>query len=261
MTTSPPEATDAPMTLPRLFHGTTVARLQFILEKGILPSSQIGNRHYAHMRPTTDFVYLCSYRAFKYSDYASVNDQLKFDPIGLVWPASVVLVEIDTSELDLANLRPDEDLYTRLVGELPKCPDGSQIGIDWAEENPELWRTSLDVYGSVAHKGAIPVACIRKVGLLFLRPTCLVSSVIRKFNTFKDPAHWQELKFKHEAITRAIMGEGIAPEEILSEEEIANKGTDRDTLSAWLESATVTTYERDDQGKWTPRLFGDHSPM
>lgn len=137
----------------RLYHGTTVDRLDSILKHGLLPRAQQvhGESVWPDNPSKAEFVYLTLAHALYYALAARNTRE------GLPAP---VLLEIDGAALRESHLAPDEDALIQGCGDVEAMRSLARR-IDLEQERG-LWQMSLDTLGNIAHKGSVPVGAIRR---------------------------------------------------------------------------------------------------
>lgn len=171
----------------KLYHGTSSRYLKKILKNGLLPRTVTNNSNWDTMSGD-DRVYLTT----AYAPYYAIQScKRKSD--------KPIIVEIDTNDLDMLNLIPDEDYMEQVSRGHDDLDDRMSM-----EERTELYRdnafaialkhpfifsamTSLDGLGTCAHFGAIPSDAISRIiqidhiiapdlAMIFLDPTITIAN-------------------------------------------------------------------------------------
>jgi hypothetical protein len=138
---------------PFLYHGTRVAHQACILEYALVPRGQSGVSQWQHTAESrVDAVYLTD----AYPLHFALNAQAEGD---------LLIVEVDTSKLELSALIADEDALahslketaTRHMSLLEKTLYYREHSHDYS------WAHSLTLMGTCAHLGPVPAAAIHRV--------------------------------------------------------------------------------------------------
>jgi hypothetical protein len=183
-----------------LYHGTTALRARQIEACGaILPRSQHKQAHnYYKMPSNLRNVYLTNAYAL-YFAYNGLRKQQQPD---------VTVFEIDTTRLDPALLRADEDAVEQVNRGKDDLPgDWDMVRRTRYYRNilddlePDAWRKSLRAMGTCQYKGAIPLAAVTRVAHLTkdvhpnfamaaIDPTITVLNYQIVGNKYKAMLHW-----------------------------------------------------------------------
>lgn len=188
-----------------LYHGTAKKYLKTILTKGLRPRRNVGNwEHTIVSNPT--LVYLTS----TYAPYFGMN----------AGGEDFLVIELDSTHLDEANFRPDEDGLEQLTRGRVVRGIPSNINTASMEKRTEFfrdnidgfqqyWHNTLEALGTCAYKGVIPVTAFTRIA---------------EVNTNGNRGMWSTWDptislinhmicgKRYQALTRWLMGDEIPPE-------------------------------------------------
>lgn len=151
---------------PFLYHGTRVAHQSDILEYALVPRGQSGVSQWQHTAESrVDAVYLTD----AYPLHFAVNAQADGD---------LLIIEVDTSKLELSALISDEDALAHSLKE-PATRHMSLLEktIYYREHSHEYSAAhSLALMGTCAHLGPVPAAAIRRIARIHIEdaPTLIL---------------------------------------------------------------------------------------
>jgi|ERR1051326_1712252 hypothetical protein len=197
----------------KVYHGTTESAVQSILKRGIVPRRLSKKSNWKHTVTSNIFlVYLTDCYAGYFAHCAQQRDEK--------W----AIAEIDLAALDTDKLYPDEDFIAQALKQ-----QGDYRGIDLndlttavknsLEKWKPLWEDSLLGLGCCAYKGTIPPEAITRIARYdprsnpFVTLACLDPSI-----TILNHLFCQK---KYQALTRWLMGEKIALEDLFSVGEVS----------------------------------------
>lgn len=226
---------------PRLYHGTIERNVPQILRNGLLPSRILGNFVYtdAH-RQLTDYIYLTEGRAPIYANNTAIMQQSR-----------PVLIEIDTSHLNVENLRADEDyvLKSRIQASEAESPDEKVArAYELTEQHPEYWSDCLDTMGNLSFKGAIPVSAITRIVERDYENSRPLLDVIAGISNRLEEYPYAEIRLNALGVTRFFMGydtsiENIFPSDFLLTMSQEERDDAQQTVNA-LREAAITHHPR-----------------
>lgn len=143
-------------------HGTSVAHVQKILDRGLCPRSRRKGNWKDHPSVPNHVYLTAAYGLHFGKSAARVKDR------------ACALVEIDLEALDPKRLMPDEDAVSQYLQTREKGRYGSNLRevTEFARNNIKLLRGTFDhefslrVLGNCAHDGVIPRDAIKRIVIL-----------------------------------------------------------------------------------------------
>lgn len=187
------------MTLPaKLYHGTSSAHLGKILNQGLLPRAHTGESGWAHtLESRADAVYLTSAYPLHYAANVAKDG------------AQLLLLEIDTSKLDVELFMADEDGLAQTRAQLDKLPrywtleDITEHYRKHAHEYPA--EASLSVLGVCAYRGSIPAAAVSRMALL--SASTAAQLILSGIDPTVSAGHYRYLGAQFEASVAWLFGD------------------------------------------------------
>lgn len=144
----------------KLYHGTSLRRARMISEAGMLQPRSHTRQTNWKANPSNPH---CIYLTDAYPLYFASTALGAQEKGGAVY-------EIDTDRLGTANLYPDEDV----IEQTSRGKDG--LPMDWdmrkrtryyrqriRQMQPEAWKISMQVMGTCAHWGPIPLSAVTRI--------------------------------------------------------------------------------------------------
>lgn len=188
-----------------IYHGTGAGAVEDILESGLKPRTATDKSNWGESEVPSieNHVYLTTLYAGYFAMAATDSDE--------PW----AIVEVDMNRLDSEDLYPDEDFIEQAdtMGIDSLVPSGSLIErTRYARENIEsyqaYWKDSLELLGSVSHRGVVPPRAISRISVvtdpgplaLQIDPTISIQNA-------------SVAGSRYEMFTRLMMGEEVTPEE------------------------------------------------
>jgi len=197
----------------KLYHGTSASVARLAVRQGLRTRKSTGvagNWDKCPSRP--DQIYLTNAYAGYFAGCAAEK--------GEAW----ALIEVETDRLDEDAFVPDEDFLeqmTRMTGASMRdlgLPDGSGVlqRTGWFRKHillfQHLWRDSLERLGNCAYKGNIPAKAITRIVLF--DPKSNPSMALVAMDPVISILNYHFMASKYDALTRWLMGDEVAPEEI-----------------------------------------------
>jgi hypothetical protein len=145
----------------KLYHGTSIKAIDQILDHGLKPRGKKGKGNWKHTIDShPDAVYLTNAYAIYFAHTAAELDD------------DLVVFEIDTGELNLLNLVPDEDFLEQATRKEGPAPTGASMKYrtNWYRRRlrdfQPHWTDSVDGLGTCAYMGEIPRQAIKRYAIL-----------------------------------------------------------------------------------------------
>ena len=135
-----------------LYHGTSKTIAKKAIKAGILPRGTQGS-NWEKYPSNNDMVYLTDTYPIYFAVAAVPEDELD----------ELAMIEV---QVDEDNLYPDEDFLSQLVKAREKRLPESEEAIELQMINKDLWKSSLEHLGNVAHKGSVRPECIKRIWTL-----------------------------------------------------------------------------------------------
>lgn len=183
----------------RLWHGTSEKRAQRISREGLVPRGHSGLsnwRHTAESRP--EAVYLTD--AYPLYFAGAVPEEGRW-----------AVVEVDTDNLDLRRLRPDEDALA-----LAREPATRHTSVQRRARNSHAlarrsprWRESLQVLGTCAYEGVVPMAALTRIALF--RPDAHPEFALMAKDAVIAPANYALMRERYRALVAWLFGDPVDP--------------------------------------------------
>lgn len=206
-----------------LYHGTTSAAVDGILDDGLQPRDVTGASNWdeRNVPSIPGHVYLTRLYAPHFADAAQTNGE----------PIAIVEIDIDVLNQD-TDLYPDEDFIEQSLrggtvafgfDEIVDVPDGVDIDLTGdMEERTSTIRENIDVFqsywelsllgsGNVSHRGAIPVEAISRVSVVDM-PGAFRISILNEPSIPDTVIH----AAKNELLTQWMMGENVTADDIVN---------------------------------------------
>lgn len=192
----------------KIYHGTSPAVAEQIVDNGIQPRGETGNSNWdaTDMQSIRDHVYLSVPFAPFYGIAASDSSE-------------IALVEVDVDALRTRDLYPDEDFVEQAIRsdelDIQYPDDRVDVTGEIAERTAQVreyielfqpyWEWSRDILGNISHKGRVPVDAITRVVVadppseirLSIDPTIEIHAV-------------ESIRSKYETLTALLMGDDVS---------------------------------------------------
>jgi hypothetical protein len=157
-----------------IYHGTTVKRLQGILDNGLRPSNVVGKSNYSgSMSSFPGYVYLTQTSPIYYAWKCALKEQ----------DSGIVIFELEIDEAGEFELYPDEDSMLKFYREVKKekrsHDDDLRTKERWKAQGyspaeKALWGALLARYGNVCSSGPLR---LRRYIILPNDDVCLLSAL------------------------------------------------------------------------------------
>lgn len=202
----------------RLFHGTSGTRALKIMETGILPRSKLNTFSTMPLASNRTCTYLCDHPSY-YAHLRSYEDNC----------GTAGIIEVDTSQIPVHLLAVDDAACEEAGRGVDGLDDDMSINArrvfyaDWAIQNSAdfPYQDGLEVRGSIAVKGSIPVSAITRVAIMdihivrpFFDPPISTEVTVQTYRHFKK---------KYATLTRWIFGEAVNLKHVMPWEETTYK--------------------------------------
>lgn len=143
----------------RLYHGTSTANLDRILDEGITPRSADSLGCWPDEVSMDGHTYLTRAHALHFA--AAAVDQGHRQNVS----SQLLILEVDCRQLDSSLLRPDEDYLTQ-TGLWSRCGSLSVQDNTHISQVPHLWPQSLEKIGNLAVAGTVPPEAITRYAVV-----------------------------------------------------------------------------------------------
>lgn len=141
----------------KLYHGTSERHVKAILKEGIKPRGRGTSNWKTTVESNPDAVYLTNAYPLHFAGAAVRGDE------------RLAVIEVNTRELFILNLMPDEDFleqFTRREGPAP-VDKSMKYRTRWyrkrARDFQHYWLKSVDGLGTCCHLGTVPVSALMRV--------------------------------------------------------------------------------------------------
>lgn len=204
-----------------VYHATTELNAKNILNgKGIIPRSLLGiESRYTENPSNYECVYLTySHGAFFAVSQNSDHDVLKSQTASMNGFANSAIIEIDGTKLDEMLFYPDED-YLEQTGKGKDSVSGNEKARTAYYRNEMFkhqsrWQDGFNAAGTIAYRGIIPVAAIKRVSYITWMPknpqSCLsIFKIMAKYTNgdFNSVARFPYLGATHRELTELFFGD------------------------------------------------------
>lgn len=133
-----------------LYHGTRLSLMDVIMENGIRPRGK-RKSNWERFVSNRERIYLTSCYPFYFAHHAAVENEVEDD--------ALIVLEIDTKQLDIRLFYPDEDYIAQAMRKISQT---NEIGKS-IEMFKIYWLKSLLGMGTCSYKGVIPFEAINRI--------------------------------------------------------------------------------------------------